>query len=66
MRCPFYLRHKWEAKSISCEGLMKKTTLAHYFASQKDQKIHLARFCASKYRECPYFRALMKEKYEDG
>ena len=63
--CPFYKNDRTKDRMIKCEGLLQKTrtTSTHYFQRQEDHNNHLARYCAARYRECPHFKALMREKY---
>ena len=65
--CPFYKHQHREKRTISCEGVLRKTrtTSSHSFQRQAEFDDHLARFCAARYRECPFFQAIMRVKYGD-
>ena len=63
VKCPFYRMQNKGRRTIGCEGIMAHTTVVHRFRRQEAMDGHLARFCAAKYRECPYFKALMRSKY---
>ena len=65
MRCPFFRTQNSAARRIGCEGYFHGSTIDHTFQRQRSFEKHLSQFCAGRYRDCPYFKALMKRKYDD-
>ena len=73
--CPFYVRHKFSKRNdneelvsyISCEGLSKNLgfdiTMQHRFKNKVEAKDYIELFCCDRYKECPYFKAVMSQKY---
>lgn len=66
MRCPFFRTQNSQARRIGCEGLLPRSTIIHTFLRQGEYNAFLSQYCAAHYRQCPYYRILMKEKYEDN
>lgn len=65
IRCPFFRTQNRSKRRVGCEGYLPRSTIIHTFRRQRDFDSHLTRFCAADYEQCPYYRALMKEKYDD-
>ena len=65
MKCCFFRTQNKKKRHIGCEGYFPRSIIDHTFRRQKDFNIHLAQFCAADYQQCPYYRALIQEKYED-
>ena len=65
MRCCFFRTQKREQRRIGCEGIFPGSTIDHTFVRQKSFEKHLSHFCAYRYRDCPFYKALMKSKYDD-
>ena len=75
--CPFYIRHKFSKRNdneelvsyICCEGLSKNlgfdVIMQHRFKNKNEVKDYIELFCCDKYKECPYFKAVMLQKYND-
>lgn len=65
MECCFFRTQNKSARRVGCEGFLPRSTIIHTFRRQKDFDVHLARYCAANYAQCPYYKALMKEKYDE-
>ncbi len=59
--CPFYISE--DAQSVTCEGMMPRTTLRQKFKKPKDKDFLKTAHCEKAYEGCPIYRMLMGYKY---
>jgi hypothetical protein len=65
VQCPFFVMIG--ASTITCEGLIKKTTAKHSFKSKKHLQVHTSTYCCDfdNYHNCVHCRTL-EDLYERG
>jgi len=64
--CPFYRRScEGKLNRIVCEGVSECSTLAQTWSGKKRMQKHLKGYCCENYSECPIYRMLMREKYNE-
>lgn len=66
MRCPFFRTQNSQARRVGCEGLLPRSTISHTFQRQREFDAFLSQFCAGRYQQCPYYKTLLKEKYNEN
>lgn len=63
--CPFYLMNDTERKQIGCEGVVEKSTIKQTWNNKKDFDVHFWKHCCKRYEQCPVYKMLMMEKYDE-
>lgn len=65
IKCPFWSKTQARENKIFCEGPVEAARLQLWFCgSEKNRRIHLARYCCAKFERCPVYQATLK-KYEE-
>lgn len=70
--CPYYIRHSRSERqyTISCEFLMTPESLGFTpelrigFKEREDFKDYIELFCCDRFRACPVFKAILRERNE--
>lgn len=67
VRCPFYISDSREARSISCEGFDRDSTIQTRFKNLALRERHMGCCCVANYEGCPLYKSTFESKYrEDG
>ena len=64
-QCPFYKSNDDQKKSILCEGLVDRSSIALFYHLKKDYTNQLFIFCCEHYKKCEIYRTLMEAKYDE-
>lgn len=65
VQCPFFVMIG--TSTITCEGLIKKTTVRHSFKTKKHLQVHTSKYCCdfNNYHSCTHCQCL-EDLYESG
>lgn len=65
VKCPFYKDIDKKVLKIKCEGITDDCSLHLCFYNLDAETYHISLYCNERYRECPIYRMLMRDKYDE-
>lgn len=64
IQCPFNTGEDGVSR-IHCEGLTRDGSIQLFFKRKADFIDHVAGYCCNRYRQCPIYRTIIREKYPE-
>ena len=64
--CPFWIEADARARSIRCEGYLRRCANLSRFQRKKDFENHIRRRCCADFQSCPLFRIVWEKNMQAG